>query len=180
MDRRTFSIRGVFPLLCLFLVALGGCMGYRVGAQTLFSPDIATVYVPVFKSDSLRAGMAERLTEAVIKRIEERSNFKVVHRPTADSTLIGHIQMEKQSIILSGDIGDPRQKEQHMEVKVEWIDRRQKQLRQFDAIPWSDNTATIQANSIMTPEFGHSQTTTEQQTIDKIADQIVGMMELPW
>jgi hypothetical protein len=32
----------------------------------------------------------------------------------------------------------------------------------------------------LVPEFGQSELTAEQAEIDKIADQIVNMMELPW
>ena len=35
-------------------VAVGGCAGYRFGAASLYPPDIQTVYVPMFESNSFR------------------------------------------------------------------------------------------------------------------------------
>lgn len=155
-------------------------MGYRVGTQSLYSPDVSTIYVPVFKSEGLRAGTAERLTEAVVKRIEAKSHYKVIARPTADSTLLGEITRERKGMALQSPQGDPRQYTLGLSVKVNWVDRRQRQIRQFDEIPWRRTADTVNSSTLMVPEFGHSQATSEQVMIDRIADQIVGMMEVPW
>ncbi|HBT78445.1 MAG TPA: hypothetical protein DEB39_16310 [Planctomycetaceae bacterium] len=161
-------------------VVLGGCMGYRVGTKTLFSQDIETVYVPIFKAEAGRQHMAERLSEAVIKRIEAKSHYKVVARPNADSTLEGEIITEKTSIALTSPTNDPRQKALRLYVQIRWVDRRQREIRQFDDIPWRDDVGTVIAETNMIPEFGHSQVTAEQTLINDIADKIVGMMEVPW
>ncbi len=55
-------------LCCLLL--LSGCAAYHIGNSSLFPPDIHTVYVPMFESDSFRRDLGERLTEAVCKEIE--------------------------------------------------------------------------------------------------------------
>ena len=167
-------------LLLLFGLAAAGCQGYRVGTTSLYSQDVTTVYVPIFKSESFRQGIAERLTEAVIKRIEMKSNYKVIGRPTADSTLIGELVEERNAIMLESRDGDPRQKLHEFTVRIQWVDRRQRNIRQFDAISWNDAGAEITTDTIVIPEFGHSQATAEQTTIDRIADRIVGMMEVPW
>ena len=62
-----------------------------MGTNSLFPSDIQTVHVPVFASDSYRRGMGERLTELVIKEIEERTPYKVVSSADADSILTGRI-----------------------------------------------------------------------------------------
>ena len=49
--------------LCSLLLA--GCAGYQVGTDSLYAPDVATVYVPMIESDSYRRDLGERLTEAV-------------------------------------------------------------------------------------------------------------------
>lgn len=167
----------LLSLSCLGCLGLGG---YKIGAQTLFAPDIKTVYVPVFKSDLIRPDVAERLTEAVCKRIEARSPYKVVGRPTADSVLVGRITRKSQSVSLYNSYSDPRQKTMTLAVEITWKDRRDRDLRQFDAIPWKDGSGTAMATTRMVAEFGHSELTAEQQLIENIADQIVGMMETPW
>ncbi len=56
-------------MLCLAPSA--GCAGYRVGMDSLYPTDIHTVYVPMFESDSFRPNLGERLTEKVIKQIDD-------------------------------------------------------------------------------------------------------------
>ena len=66
---------------------LAGCASYQVGSESLYAPDVATVYVPMIESDSYRRDLGERLTEAVIKEIELKTPYKVVGTPDADSIL---------------------------------------------------------------------------------------------
>ena len=47
-------------LVLVLALAPAGCACYRFGAATLYPPDIHTVYVPVFESDSFRRGLGER------------------------------------------------------------------------------------------------------------------------
>ena len=77
--------------LLLLLGWLSGCAGYQIGNQSLYPPDIHTVYVPMFESKSFRRDLGERLTEAVAKEIELKTPFKVVNDPNADSVLTGRL-----------------------------------------------------------------------------------------
>ncbi len=178
----TFRSKTIGPLILLALCCTGclGLAGYRAGTQTLFAPDVKTVYVPIFKSDLVDPDIAERLTEAVCKRIESRSPYKVVGRPTADSILDGRIVRKSQSVSLNNNFSDPRQKVMTLSVEISWKDRRDRDLRHFEAIPWKDGSGTAMATTYMVAEFGHSELTAEQRQIEVIADQIVGMMEIPW
>ncbi len=176
---------GVCTLFVFALtLPLSGCLGlgYHVGSKTLFGQDVQTVYVPIFSTDdSSRRDVAERLTEAVCKRIEARSSYKVVGRPSADSTLEGKIVSRRQSVTLTDSAwGDARQKTGTMAVEVKWTDRRSRDLTHSETIPWNDGSGNISSSGIMVAELGHSELTMEQTMIDKIADQIVGMMEVPW
>src|SRR5918995_1554743 len=88
----TQSCRRIAKLqLALCLLGLGGCMGYQVGAGSLYAPDVTTVYVPMIDSDSYRRDLGERLTEAVIKEIELKTPYKVVSTPDADSVLAARL-----------------------------------------------------------------------------------------
>jgi len=169
-------------LLLLPLLLLPGCigLGYQVGSQSLFGQDVRTVYVPMVEADPTRRHLAERLTEAICKRIEERSPYKVVGRPSADSILECRIVQRKEGISLTDSFNDPRQKTGNLTLQVQWRDRRAQDLRQFDVPVWNERTAQITASDAMVAEFGHSLLTSEQNQIDRIADQIVGMMESPW
>ena len=174
------------PWLFGILLPLGlltGCLGfgYHVGAKSLFGHDIQTVYVPIFESDVDRNGIAERLTEAVCKRIEAKSPYKVVGRPDADTVLIGKIESSKRAVTLHNSrFGDVRQQQGTLSVYITWKDRRNNELRQFEAIPWNESSATVRVTNHLLPEYGQSAATAEMEQIDRIADQIVGMMEIPW
>ena len=170
-------------LLLLFsILLLSGCigLGYQVGSPPLFGPDIRTVYVPMVESDPTRRHLAERLTEAISKRIEERSPYKVVGRPTADSVLECRIAGKNQYVSLVDSFNDPRQKSGELTLEVRWRDRRSQDLRQFEPLPWNEGAGRVTASDSMVAEFGHSLLTSEQNQIDRLADQIVGMMEIPW
>ena len=81
------------------LLASSGCAGLHVGQQSLYRPEIATIYVPVFESESYRPNLGERLTEAVVKEIELKTPYKVVQTPNADSVLRGRIVMETKRVL---------------------------------------------------------------------------------
>jgi len=170
-----------FTLLCgIILFGCIGCSGYQIGTNTLYNARIRTVYVPIFQSDSLRPEMGERLTEAVCKKIEQRTPYKVVHRDTADSVLTGRLSRELQNVSLVDDYAGTRQKKVELTVFVQWKDSRGNSLRTMNPIAWNEAPIDITTSSNLVPEMGHSYATASQESIDKMADQIVAMMQMPW
>ena len=173
-------------MLCAVLVMLVltcgfGCAGYQIGTDSLYNTEIKTVHVPIFQSDSYRQNMGERLTEAVIRRIEQRTPYKVVHRPNgADSILSGRLTNESQSVSIVDDYAGTRQKKVELTVYVQWKDRRGSMVRTLSPIAWNDAPVDITTSSDMVAEMGHSYATASQDAIDKMADQIVDMMQMPW
>jgi len=168
--------------VCLLvgLLILGGCAGYQVGNWSLYPPDIHTVYVPMFESAPFRHGLAEWLTEAVVKTIEENTPYKVVNSPdAADSVLTGQILSESQSVLIRNEYNDPREVQVQIVVEVRWVDRRSNQLM-AGAVPLPTELAHVQGTGLLVAEVGQSVATAEQDAIRKIAQRIVGMMETPW
>lgn len=175
----------LYLLQAIILVTLpfcgGGCAGYMVGNGTLFRPDIETVYVPMFQSDSLRPGLGERLTEAVIKEIELRTPYKVVGSPEkADSILTGRIVSETKRTVVENPYDDPREIATRFQVEVQWIDNRGRQLTPEETLPVPPELTTVVAETTFVPEVGQSLATAQQAAIQRLAGQIVGMMENPW
>ena len=166
----------IVPFLVVVLSA--GCAGpYRVGNDTLYPPDIRTVYVPMFESESFRRHLGEKLTEAVCKRIETDTPFKVV-RGGADSVLSGKIVRDTKRTIIENRFDDPRDTEYNLQVIVTWVNSNHEVLReQAIAIP---PQIDLGARSDIVPEFGRSVASEQQAAIDKLARQIVGLMEAPW
>jgi len=174
----SYTLRLIIGLFCLSL--LGGCAGYRVGTYSLYNEHIKTVYVPMFESDSFRRNIAERLTEAVCKRIEERTPYKVIGRPSADSVLTGRLVSDSQAVMTKNKYNDVRQKQISLSVEVVWIDRRGNELRRTESIPWGMAGEGITTSWSMVPEMGDSTVLAQQKAIDGMAEQIVNMMENPW
>jgi hypothetical protein len=165
-------------LLALLFVC--GCAGYQVGNQTLYPTEIRTVYVPMFKSTSFRRNLGERLTEAVIKEVENRTPYKVVNDPTADSTLSGTIVQESKVVLVPNLSGDAREVQAGMNVRVSWVDRKGRMLRNDKMIPLPNEIAEVGGTGDIVAEVGQTVATAQQQAICRIAQQIVGLMEKPW
>jgi len=181
---RTLSWRRRF--LCLLTCALAGlpaapgCAGYHIGNESLYPAGIQTVYVPVCKSNSFRRGFGEQLTEAIQKEIEKKTPFKVVGTPQADSTLLCTIVGEKKTVVARDIYNDPRELETKIQIQVQWLDRDQNLIRQMNPVPVPPDLVTISETQTLVPEVGQSVATAQLQTIQKLAKQIVGLMETPW
>ena len=164
----------------LLTTTLAGCASYHVGAHTLYEPSIATVHVPVFESDSLRRHLGERLTEAVVKQIELKTPYKVVSRGSADSVFVGRILSDRKRGLVENSYDEPRQLDVSINVQVSWINTRGQPIRSDAFIPIQGELLQISRNATLVPEVGHSLVTSQQQAIDRLAQQIVAMMEVPW
>jgi hypothetical protein len=162
------------------LLVVSGCVGYRIGAESLYPCNIQTVYVPVFESDSFRRYLGERLTEAVIKEIELKTPYKVTGDSSADSLLSGRITHDTKRVMVLNKFHDPRETEVSLQVQVRWLDRQSNLIREASPIPLPNELATIRESALLVPEVGQSVATAQQQAIHRLAEQIVSMMEAPW
>jgi hypothetical protein len=169
------------PAAVCVAAACVGCAGYQIGHHSLFPRDVKTVYVPIFESDSFRRYLGERLTEAVVKRIEDRSGLKVVSDATsADTILAGRIVDERKGILVETRNDDPRQIETTLVVRVRWTRRDGSLIGSDHVLPVAPELVQVNGVSALAPEVGQSVATAHQQAIDRIAVQIVELMEMPW
>jgi len=167
-------------LFSVCLLAVTGCVGYHLGTASLYPSNIQTVYVPIFESDSFRRYLGERLTEAVIKEIELKTPYKVTGDSGADSILSGRITHDNKRVMVLNKYHDPRENEISLQVQVRWLDRQSNLIREASPIPLPDELASIRETSLLVPEVGQSVATAQQQAIQRLAVQIVSMMEAPW
>lgn len=179
--------------------------GYTFGPT--FDPDIRTVYVPAFKlmapATSPYRTIDQDVTRAVVRELNTRPGIKVVSDPDrADTELLGTIvridkliyNRNQQNMWRDGDI--------QITVQVVWKDLRTgcaitnrgmapppEDVPPFDpsrpvaaAIPQptTPQPVTVTATGRVVPELGETNTTGTQLAVDKIARQIVNMMEAPW
>lgn len=138
------------------------------------------MYVPVFASRSYRRNLGERLTEAVVKEIESRTRYKVVHSPNADSVLTGSIESEYKDVLVEAPTDEPRESRLHLIVHVSWHDRRGDMIRPPLVVPVPPEIIDISGSATLVPEVGQSVAQSQQDAIQQLAARIVDMMEVPW
>ena len=167
-------------LIIALAAALPGCAAYRIGQSSLYPADIHTVYVPMFDSLSFRRNLGERLTEAVVKEIELKTPYKVVNSPAADSVLSGRFVSDTKGVLVKPPQDEQRLIQSGFQVEVTWADRRGGMLRDTQTLPLPPSLAIVDQTTNFVPEVGQSITTAQQQAIQRLAEQIVSLMESPW
>lgn len=165
----------VLPIL-LFI----GCSGYQIGAPTLYHEEIKTVHVPMVQADSWRTGMGERLTEAICKKIADKTPYRLADADQADTILEVRLVSENQHASVMNRYNDTRQKTYNWSLVAVWRDKRQNMLAQMNPIPLNSESVTVSATGYLVAEMGQSGSTAQQEVIERLANQIVQIMEQPW
>ncbi len=153
------------------VLAVAGCAEYHVGVGSLYRSDIRTVGVQMFDSYSYRRYLGERLTEAVVKEIERRTPYKVVDADRADVLLTGAIVREEKDVIVEDPFDQVREGKVQLGVHVTWAGRQM-------TLPLPPVTADVTAEGLFVPEVGHSIATSQQRAIQRLAQEIVNLMEI--
>jgi hypothetical protein len=107
---------------CLWLT---GCGETDIGGYSnewLYPEKVSSVYVEMFDTASLRRGHEYRLTDAVAKRIEAETPYKIVsNRNRADTVLSGNINEASEAILVREEqTGQPLEKQFEMSAVVSW------------------------------------------------------------
>ncbi|NND97670.1 MAG: hypothetical protein HKN47_10120 [Pirellulaceae bacterium] len=172
--------RFVLATFLLLIVATAGCASYQYGADALFPTGIRTVHVPIVRNDTFRDDLGVRLTEALVKEIELRSNYKVTSDPNADSTLRCRLVGESKRVLSEARTDDPRALEAAIAVRAEWKARNGQLLMQNSVTPLDDTAISFGQSARFVPEAGQSIDTANQQVIENLAARIVSQMEMRW
>lgn len=166
--------------LAVFLT-LCGCAGYRVGPDGLYDENIKTIFVPMVEADTYRPGFGERLTEAVCKKIAEQTPYSLAGPSDADAELSIRLVSETQSVTAYNRYDDTRQKNANLSVVAVLRARRGGAILAESApIPLALGGANISSQGYLVAEMGQSTATAHQEAIDKIAAEIVGLLETGW
>jgi hypothetical protein len=165
---------------CILQFTCAGCAGYQVGTRSLYEPDVTTVFVPMIESDSYRRDLGERLTEAVVKEIELKTPYKVVGTPDADSILSARLVRDTRRTLVENAFDDPRVSEVELVAEVTWLNRRRQPIATPQCVPLPPGLLVINQTARLVPEVGQSVATSQQQAIERLAEQIVSTMEAPW
>jgi hypothetical protein len=208
ISRRAALARLLAPgaLLAPLALALPSCeaggnftlCGYTTRPN--YRTDIRSVRVPIFKNstyrDSTRQGIEMDLTQAVIRQILLKTPWKV--KEDADTELTGNIVVLHKNILNRNQRNLPRETETDLALEVKWVDlgtgeNLTKPARGPGALPPPPEVpplpgsppppgGTVAVYSIgqLIPEIGQSNATAYKQNVDRMAVQIVSMMEEAW
>jgi hypothetical protein len=153
-------------------VCLAGC-GYSVRAP--FDKSIHTVFVPVLKTQSFRRELNLNLTEMIQKEIMHRTPYKVVGRPEeADTVLEGTVNFADKNIVVESPFNLPRQLNSTIAVSVKWTHN-----PPTEAEKTRGNTIIAETVNFV-PEVGETSLTAFYRVNQRLAAQIVDMMEQSW
>jgi hypothetical protein len=158
-----------------------GCAHYQVGSQSLYAPDVRTVYVPMIESDSYRRDLGERLTEAVVREIELKTPYKVVGSPEADAILSVRLLGDSRVVLIEDRFDAPRALENNLAAEVNFINRRRVAYEPIQPMMLEiPPELIVNESSVMVPVLGQSVASSQQQAIERLAQEIVGRMEQSW
>jgi hypothetical protein len=166
--------------LSLIFLLFPGCAGYQLGSRSLYRPDIRTIHVPIVESDSFRRNLGERLTEQLVKEIELKTQYKVVGAAEADSILTARIVSDSKKVLSENRFDEPRDIEADFFVQVSWVDRRGDLIMSHNDVPADPLLLNVSQTASFVPEGGQSLATAHQEAIHRLAEQIIGQMELAW
>ena len=150
---------------------LAGCRGYS--NSWLHRQDVDTVYVEMFDTDSFRRGYEFKLTDAICKRIEAQTPYKIVSDRSVADTILGG-SMSVGVGVLAGErwTGRPLENEALVSVTVTW-----KNLKTGQVLV--DNE-TVYGSTSYSPQMGQTVDYSVNQAVNKAAQKVVELMEQPW
>lgn len=165
-------------ILAAFLGGIGlitGC-GRSVGYsnESLYPTNIETVYVEMFENESFRRGLEYELTDAVAKRIEAETPYKIISdRDLADSVVTGKIlSLTDKVLAMERQTGRPLEHQADVVAVVNW-----KNLKTGQFI--IENIGVKEAMSF-SPWLEQGYDYGSTVAANRLAERIVEKMQIQW
>ncbi|MBN1816453.1 MAG: hypothetical protein JW828_03780 [Sedimentisphaerales bacterium] len=150
---------------------IGGLDSYS--NQWLHPENISTVYVEMFDSQSFRRRHEYDLTDAVCKRIEAQTPYKIVSdRDLADSVLSGQLSIYAGVLAWERYEGVPLEMETTAVVSVSW-----KNLKTGDLMI---NNEQVMASASYSEQLDQTFDYAASMAVNRAATRVVELMEVPW
>lgn len=167
-------LRMALVVLAAVAAVVGGC-NYKIGS--MHRADVKSIYVPVWTRgrDVYRRDVEKRLTEAIIKRIQADTQYKISTQALADTKLTGTIEKIRQHVLtINTDTGGARELEVEFTVSFVWTDlRKGKELvrkSKFRAV----------GRYIRSEPFSETFAVGGEDVINEVAQRIVEQLEEKW
>lgn len=160
-------------LVCV--TSICGCTelaGYS--SEPLYNEDVSTVYVEMFDNRTFERGVEYELTDALAKRIEASTPYKIVSsRDRADSVISGYIGTAGSSVLSAErETGRALEKEAVLTAVVNWKNLKTGEL----LINEQKVTAAASYSEWQQQGFAYGSTI----AANKLAKRIVELMEKQW
>lgn len=142
--------------------------------ESLFPEEVSSVYVEMFESQSFRRGVEYDLTDAVAKRIEAETPYKVISsRDRADTVLSGQImRIGETALTAERRVGRALEKEVKVQAVVNW-----KNLKTGELLIDSESvSASASYSEWQNQDFRYA----SALAANKLAQRIVELMEKEW
>ena len=159
------------------LVFVGGCgqggfSGYS--NSWLHTREISTVYVEMFDSQSFRRGHEYDLTDAICKRIETDTPYKIISdRNIADSVLSGKItSIGRQNVSTERNTGQIFENKATVSVSVRWQNLKNNELMIDNEIV----DTSVDYSTFVGQDFEYS----SKVALNRAAEKIVELMQIDW
>jgi hypothetical protein len=157
------------------MIWLTGCAGLGgYSNQSLYPDDIQSVRLEMFDNRSFRRGVEYKLTDALAKRIEAATPYKIVSsQDRADSVMSGQLlSIEESSLTIERELARPLEKEVVLTAVVNWKNLNTGQLM----INSKTVTATASYSDFQNQDFSYA----SALAANKLAQRIVELMETNW
>lgn len=150
-------------------------LGYST--EGLYPDDVATVAVPIPTRDArvFRRELETRLAEALVKRIELDTPYKVTDKSRADTILESRLVWVNQRVLgVNPNVGEPREIELQMSVSFTWTDLRTGEIRA--------RRTNLVAAGVYSPADPLNEDFFEgsASAIDLMARRVVAALQKPW
>ena len=119
------TVVAMLTLVAALCAGLCGCTGPGgYSNESLYPQNVSTVYVKMFDNRSFFRGVEYELTDALAKRVETDTPYKVVSSvDRADTVLSGYItDIEETTLTVERETGRALEKEVMLNAKVSWKD----------------------------------------------------------
>ncbi|MBW8034263.1 MAG: hypothetical protein FVQ79_00935 [Planctomycetes bacterium] len=162
------------PILCLIsaiTLLISGC-GYS--HSWMYPKTVSTVYVEMFDSRSFRRGHEYNLTDAIAKRIESETPYKIVSdRNLADSVISGQITAIGQGTLsYERESGSAFERDARVMINFSWKDLKTGQL-------FVDNE-NVEASATFSSFVGQDFDYAARVAINRAAVRVVERMQTKW
>jgi hypothetical protein len=166
-----------YAILCSFALCLGVCGCAEIAGysnESLFPEDIRSVCLEMFDNQTFRRGVEYELSDALAKRIEVDTPYKIVSdSDRADSVISGQIASIRQSALSTDrETGSVLEREVEIRAVVNWKNLKTGQLM-IDHVKVS---ASASYSTYQQQDFKYASTL----AANNLARRIVEMMERKW